>query len=228
MEPAKSNHPTPSQPKFYLLLHNVTKPKNFGMLLRSAAAFNCDKIFVISKSEEQTKKSKLFAQFKLGFGDKGTALKLDYEVFTSIDQAKQFFVANGILVVGVEITENSLSVSKSPFHGNTVFVLGNEGEGLIPAIKKICDYFIYIPQYTNKTASLNVANAGSIIFHRFADWAKYDESPIFGEKFVNLDEPYKQTFLNYKVHQKSEAGGDAQPVAEEREEAASNDSNPDS
>jgi len=32
----------------------------------------------------------------------------------------------------------------------------------------MCDHFVYIPQYTDKTASLNVAVAGSIIFHHFA------------------------------------------------------------
>ena len=34
--------------------------------------------------------------------------------------------------------------------------------------KEICDHFVYIPQYTEKTASLNVSVAGSIIFHHFA------------------------------------------------------------
>jgi len=39
---------------------------------------------------------------------------------------------------------------------------------LIEKHKEICDHFVYIPQYTEKTASLNVAVAGSIIFHHFA------------------------------------------------------------
>lgn len=52
--------------------------------------------------------------------------------------------------------------------------------------KQICDFFVYIPQYTNKTASLNVAVAGSIIFHHFAVWAGYEESPIFGEKYQEI------------------------------------------
>jgi len=38
--------------------------------------------------------------------------------------------------------------------------------------KAICDHFVYIPQYTNKTASLNIAVAGSIIFHHFASKQK--------------------------------------------------------
>ena len=59
------------------------------------------------------------------------------------------------------------------FRGNTVFMLGNEGSGLNKNQIDICDHFVYIPQYTEKTASLNVAIAGSIIFHHFAIWANY-------------------------------------------------------
>lgn len=33
---------------------------------------------------------------------------------------------------------------------------------------------------------MNVAVAGSIIFHHFAVWAGYEESPIFGEKFQEI------------------------------------------
>ena len=47
----------------------------------------------------------------------------------------------------------------------------------------MCDHFVYIPQYTDKTASLNVAIAGSIIFHHFAMYAKYPEAGRQGEKF---------------------------------------------
>lgn len=42
---------------------------------------------------------------------------------------------------------------------------------------------MYIPQYTSKTASLNVTTAASIVMHRFACWAKYQEQETFGEKF---------------------------------------------
>ena len=43
---------------------------------------------------------------------------------------------------------------------------------------------MYIPQYTDKTASLNVAIAGSIIFHHFALYAKYPEAGREGQKYT--------------------------------------------
>ena len=75
-----------------------------------------------------------------------------------------------------------------PFRGNTVFMLGNEGSGLIEEHKKICDHFIYIPHYTHTTGSLNVAMAATIIFHHFAIWAGYKEVEMFGEKFKDVNQ----------------------------------------
>ncbi len=197
---------TPPHYNQYLLIHNISKPKNYGMLLRSAAAFDVRKIFLVSKNFEEKRKSKIFRDFNLFFGDKGTSRKLEYEVFGSIRQAKDYFVANGIRVCGVEITQDAQSINTRPFHGDTVFVLGNEGEGLIDALKNICDQFVYIPQYTDKTASLNVAVAGSIIFHGFAVWSNYKEAPIFGEKYQNLDAPTKTTYLHFKIHDSDQPG----------------------
>ena len=74
-------------------------------------------------------------------------------------------------------------IHEHPFRGDTLFLLGNEGSGLNSTQLAICDHFVYIPQYTDKTASLNVAIAGSIIFHHFALWAKYPEAGREGQKF---------------------------------------------
>merc|ERR1711904_166648 len=55
---------------------------------------------------------------------------------------------------------------------------------MTPQQKAVCDFFVYIPQYTGATASLNVAVCGSIILHHFAIWANFSEQPREGEKFV--------------------------------------------
>lgn len=50
----------------------------------------------------------------------------------------------------------------------------------------VCDEFVYIPQYSGHTASLNVAVAASIVLQYFAVWACYPEQPreMEGRKFV--------------------------------------------
>ena len=42
---------------------------------------------------------------------------------------------------------------------------------------EMCDHFVYIPQYSMGTASLNVNVAASIVMHHFSTWAGYEEAP---------------------------------------------------
>ena len=189
------------KPKFYLLIHNIQSKKNIGTLLRSGSAFDISKVFLISKDNEKTKKTKIMKNFHLFFGAQGTAKKLSYEVFFSIEDAKEHFIKNKIKVCGIEITKTSKKVTEHPFEGNTCFILGNEGDGLHPTLKEICDYFVYIPHFTDKTASLNVAVAGSIVFHHFATWANYQQGEMYGEKFQNQSViSNKRPFLDCVVH----------------------------
>ena len=77
--------------------------------------------------------------------------------------------------MGVEITPDAKSVAEEPFDGPTALLMGNEGHGLTEAQKEACDSFVYIPQFGDGTASLNVSVAAGIVMHRFASWAKYNE-----------------------------------------------------
>ncbi|CAD8122035.1 unnamed protein product [Paramecium sonneborni] len=172
----------------YLFLHNIAKPKNIGTIIRNAAAFNLTKVFMIGKQGQNKKKFQIAEGFSF-FGNHGTFDQMNFHLFNNLKEAKEYFVQNNIYVCGVEIGEGSQNIIKNPFKGHTVFFLGNEGTGLIPEHKAICDQFVYIPQYTQKTASLNVGVASGIIFHHFAQWAGFQEQKVEGEKFLD---PEKQ------------------------------------
>ena len=103
--------------------------------------------------------------------------------FDSLSQVRDYCDTSNIKICGIEILPESRPIHEQPFLGDTLFLLGNEGSGLNENQIKICDHFVYIPQYTDKTGSLNVAIAGSIIFHHFAMWAKYKESSREGQKY---------------------------------------------
>lgn len=79
----------------------------------------------------------------------------------------------------------------TPFRKSTVFMVGNEGTGMNPQQMAVCDFFVYIPQHTRTTASLNVLVACSIVLHHFALFADFDTSPMEGAKFVVDDPPDK-------------------------------------
>lgn len=159
---------------FYLLIYNIQSKHNAGTLIRSASAFNCKKILVLGQNK------KILKRF---FGHQGTLKRMEFLFFDTIDDLKKFCRENKIFICGVEIGEQSVAINKQPFQGNTLFVLGNEGSGMNQKQKDLCDQLVYIPQYSNKTGSLNVAIAGSIIFHHFALWAGYKEADYTNEKY---------------------------------------------
>ena len=96
---------------------------------------------------------------------------MDMRFFPSTQSVREYCTNNSISICGIEIMPESRPIHEQPFRGNTLFLLGNEGSGLNSTQIAMCDHFVYIPQYTDKTASLNVAIAGSIIFHHFALFA---------------------------------------------------------
>ena len=55
-----------------------------------------------------------------------------------------------------------------PLLRSIALVPGNEGSGLSARLRSSCEQLLYIPQYGNGTASLNVHVAASLVMHRLA------------------------------------------------------------
>ncbi|CAL1145087.1 unnamed protein product [Cladocopium goreaui] len=161
-----------SRPESFLLIFNVSKKQNFGTLLRSACAFGVSEVLVVGAKKIAT------------FGNQGTMAHANVRHFETLQAAKAELAARGARICGIEIDDTAQAVTQHPFTGSTAFMLGNEGEGMSQAQREACDFFVYIPQHTGATASLNVAIAGSIVLHHFATWAGMPEHPRNGEKFV--------------------------------------------
>lgn len=184
----KVNLSTLNKPKFYVLIYNLSKAKNIGTLIRSASAFGCSQIFVLGSDKKVLKKF---------YGSQGTAQKSEFVFFDSSDQLSSYCKTNDITIVGVEIGEHAKPVNSHPFKGNTLFVLGNEGVGMNQKQRDLCgENLVYIPQFSNTTASLNVAVAASIVFHHYSLWAKYEEVVYENEKFqVDMSIKQKVTYI---------------------------------
>lgn len=170
----KDNNEIKQPYDFYLLIYNIAKKHNIGTLIRSASAFNIKKVLVLGENKKILKKF---------FGSQGTVKKTEFLFFNDIKGIKDFCKENNIYICGIEIGGESKPVHTQPFKGNTLFVLGNEGSGMNNKQKEMCDHLVYIPQYSSKTGSLNVAIAASIVFHHFAVWANYQEASFTEEKY---------------------------------------------
>lgn len=143
--PAAAASTQPDRPISLLVLHNVSKKKNFGELLRSAAAMGVSEVVVVGAAKLAT------------HGAQGTAGHLRFTHFVRLADAVAYVRdVRGCRLCGVEITEGAAPVQSHPFGGSTAFLMGNEGHGLTEAQLAACDHFVYIPQHSTATASLNV------------------------------------------------------------------------
>jgi len=187
-------------PRFYVIVHNVAKKNNIGMLMRSAGAFGVKEILVVGHRNN--------VQF---FGAQGSLNRVRVTFLTSLQEAVDLVRAQNCHIYGIEIKDEAASVVDEPFVAgkNAAFLLGNEGIGLTAGQCRACDSFVYIPHYGDATESLNVTMAGTVIFHRFAAWAKYPEHTRSGEKFhvkstvekrgiANLEDARKHVVRNWK------------------------------
>ena len=143
---------------------------NVGLSVRSAAALGCAE--VIACGQVST------------FGAQGTDSRIDIRRFARLKDAAVWLKARGIAICGIEICEGAVPVQTRPWHGPTAFLAGNEGSGIPLAHRPLCDSFVYVPQFGDATASLNVTVATSIVLHEFAGWAAYTEARREGEKYV--------------------------------------------
>lgn len=169
---------------FYVLIYNIQSRHNINSLIRSAMSFGSNKFLVLGKDKKVLSKLRETEMKHLG-----EDIRFDY--FDTIDELKLFLKENSIFVCGVEIGENCVPIQNHVFKGNTLFVLGNEGAGMNQKQKDLCDQFVYIQQYSNKTGSLNVVIAASIIFHHFGIWSGYKDIDLIHSSINNTKETIK-------------------------------------
>jgi 23S rRNA (guanosine2251-2'-O)-methyltransferase len=72
--------------------------------------------------------------------------------------------------------EAKQSVYGLKFSGNVVLVIGNEGEGVRPLVRKQCDVVMSIPQYGG-VGSLNASVAGGIALFEVARGLRGESNP---------------------------------------------------
>ena len=194
----KNNSPisdlNPNQPEFYLLITGEAGKNNYGVLVRSASAFDCKEIFILGKSKSILKKF---------FGNHGTAKKMKYTFFGSVDELNQHCLKNNIQVCGVNINyKNKENVNSAPIEDinfenkKTLFILGNSMYPISEELEKIINKFAYVDQSNKDNAhELNLAIIGSITMHYFGIKNNY--------KMAGLNEQYndEKYVVVKKTHQ---------------------------
>ncbi len=137
-----------------LALDGIQNPQNLGMIIRSAAAGNIDAI--ILPKHNSAKLSPLVIK-----ASAGTLFKIDILYCNRLDDVLPGFAEQGCAIYGLSSHADKTLASLQP-PSRSIFVLGNESEGVSPDVSKLCTDSIAIPMRRG-VESLNVAVTAALI-----------------------------------------------------------------
>ena len=148
------------RPGMFVILDNITDPRNLGAVIRSVAAFGGDGVII----PERRSASVTAVAWRTSAG---TAARLPVARATNITRTVQQFQKSGYQVVGLDAGgEHTLDT----YNGATdpvVIVIGSEGKGISRLVSETCDVLMSIPM-TGWVESLNASVAAGSVLSEFA------------------------------------------------------------
>ncbi len=144
---------------FLVLLDEVEDPQNLGAILRSAEGAGADGVVL----PERRSAGLTETVFEVSAG----ALEhLRVARVPNLAQAMEALKKRGLWLVGAENGGDGLFF-EFDYTQPVAVVLGSEGSGLRPLVRKKCDRVLSIPM-RGRVNSLNVASAASVFFFEIA------------------------------------------------------------
>ena len=137
-----------------IALDGITNPQNLGMILRSCAAGNVDAILLPTKGAAQISPLVIKASV-------GTLFKMPIIKTSNLKETLKAFKHEGADVYTLS-SHAEFSYKEQKYGSKTIFVLGNESEGVSRTVESVCDKSIAIPMQRG-VESLNVAVTASLL-----------------------------------------------------------------
>jgi len=143
-----------AEPAFLLVLDSLEDPQNVGSLLRSAEAAGVHGVIFPTRRQAPLSPSAV----------KASGGATEHLLLAAVDDLAGTLAdlhGRGIRILGAE-AEAALTARQTDLRGPVALVVGSEGQGLGPSVRRRCDAFMRIPM-RGKIGSLNAAVAGSIL-----------------------------------------------------------------
>jgi 23S rRNA (guanosine2251-2'-O)-methyltransferase len=142
------------EPPFVLVLDSLEDPQNVGTLLRSAEAAGVHGVVFPLRRQAPLTPAAI----------KASAGAVEHLLLCPVDDlggALADLRGQGLRIAGSE-ADAPLTARQSDLRGPLAIVVGSEGQGLGPTVRRRCDLFMRIPM-RGAVGSLNAAVAGSIL-----------------------------------------------------------------
>jgi tRNA (guanosine-2'-O-)-methyltransferase len=156
-----------TQARVCLLLESVSQPFNLGSIIRTAAAFGVEQVWLCGDTADPMHPSARKTAL-------GTGRHLRFEQVAGPAAAAAAVRSAGLRLVAVELADGAVPLHEADLAGDVCLALGHEDRGCSPSLLAAADQVAYIPQ-VGRVGSLNVAAAAAIVLAeaRRREWEDY-------------------------------------------------------
>jgi 23S rRNA (guanosine2251-2'-O)-methyltransferase len=144
-----------AQAERLLILDSIQDPRNLGSILRSALATGFRS--VVLTSDRSAPLSGTVARTSAG-----ALAHLDIARVVNLSEALKQMKAAGFWIYGAVAEPQAQSLYTTELRGKLGIIIGSEGKGIRPLVRKHCDHLITIPMATDFN-SLNASVAAALI-----------------------------------------------------------------
>ncbi|MBW2599282.1 MAG: 23S rRNA (guanosine(2251)-2'-O)-methyltransferase RlmB [Deltaproteobacteria bacterium] len=139
-----------------LILDSITDPQNLGSLIRTALCFGVDGLVIPENRAASVTPAVIKASA-------GAALHLPIARVVNISRIIDNLKKEGFWVYGTDAGCGE-DLHQFDYSSHAGLVMGSEGKGIRPLVRKKCDFLVSIPT-TAAIDSLNVSVSGGIILY---------------------------------------------------------------
>jgi len=145
-----------------VLLDSVTDPQNLGSIIRTAHCCGANGVIIPENRAASVTAS-------VSKASAGAVQYLPTAMVVNLVDAIGYLKERGFWIYGADAVAR-MDIQAPDYEGNIALVMGSEGRGIRPLIRKRCDFLISIPM-RGRVASLNVSvAAGVILFEILRKW----------------------------------------------------------
>ncbi len=149
----------------YLILPDIRSAHNVGAMFRTADGAGVSKVFLAGYSPRPVDRFGR-SQSEIEKTSLGANKTMDWEYVDNLPQLIVDLRQNGVTVVAVEQSSNSVSLANFTVPNKVAYIVGNEVDGVSEHIQQLCDVVVELPMLGQKE-SLNVATtAGIVLYHQ--------------------------------------------------------------
>ena len=140
----------------FVVLEDVTDPRNIGSIIRSAVSFNIDGLIV--KERIFPSESKLLYKSASGCMEHINIFEV-----SNINTSLKYLKTKNFWVCGFD-KNGEKDFTQHNWSGNNILLFGSEGYGLKHHTLKNSDFLLKI-NINQKVESLNISNSAALVFH---------------------------------------------------------------